>query len=155
MIALRPVQDGDLPVFWEYMSDTEAQQMAAFTRPYNYDRELFDSHWAMVRGNPEVLARTVVDGTTIAGHVSAYGPPEERGVTYWIGRHLWGRGIATRALAALLELDGTRPMYANAAADNTGSIRVLEKCGFVVTGHDRGFAQARDGEIDEVALKLG
>jgi RimJ/RimL family protein N-acetyltransferase len=54
----------------------------------------------------------------------------------------------------LLELDGTRPMHAHAAADNAGSIRVLEKCGFRITGHDRGFALARDAEIDEVALRL-
>ncbi|WP_368483237.1 GNAT family N-acetyltransferase, partial [Streptomyces niveus] len=40
------------------------------------------------------------------------------------------------------------------AADNSGSIRVLERCGFVITGHDRGFAQARQGEIDEVLLTL-
>ncbi|MDX2632903.1 GNAT family protein, partial [Streptomyces scabiei] len=43
---------------------------------------------------------------------------------------------------------------ARAAADNTGSIRVLQKCGFVVTGHDRGFARARDAETDEVVLIL-
>ncbi|MEV8411726.1 GNAT family N-acetyltransferase, partial [Streptomyces niveus] len=28
------------------------------------------------------------------------------------------------------------------------------KCGFVITGYDRGFAQARQGEIDEVLLTL-
>ncbi|NEE38241.1 GNAT family N-acetyltransferase, partial [Streptomyces sp. SID7982] len=32
--------------------------------------------------------------------------------------------------------------------------RVLEKCGFVVTGTDRGFAQARGEEIDEVLVTL-
>ncbi|MGW6302919.1 GNAT family N-acetyltransferase, partial [Streptomyces niveus] len=66
----------------------------------------------------------------------------------------WGRGTATAALAALIEIVGTRPLHAHAAADNAGSIRVLEKCGFVITGHGRGFAQARQGEIDEVLLTL-
>jgi RimJ/RimL family protein N-acetyltransferase len=43
---------------------------------------------------------------------------------------------------------------AHAAADNTGSIRVLQKCGFAISGHGRIFAQARGEEIDEVALTL-
>ena len=30
-----------------------------------------------------------------------------------------------------------------------------EKCGFVVTGTDRGFANARGEEIDELRLTLG
>ena len=47
-----------------------------------------------------------------------------------------------------------RPLHARAAADNAGSIRVLEKCGFVVTGSGRGFANARGEEIDEVLLAL-
>ncbi|TFI21981.1 N-acetyltransferase [Streptomyces sp. 4R-3d] len=98
--------------------------------------------------------RTVVADGEVAGHVAAYGPADEREVTYWIDRAHWGRGTATAALAALIEIEGTRPLHARAAADNAGSIRVLEKCGFVITGHDRGFAQARQGEIDEVLLTL-
>ena len=34
------------------------------------------------------------------------------------------------------------------------SIRVLEKCGFTICGHDRGIANARNEEIDEVVLVL-
>lgn len=154
MISLREVRDSDLSTFWEHLSDPTAQQVAAVTRKYHYDRGLFDSHWARIRSNPENLIRTVLADGEVVGHASVYGPPDEREVTYWIARAHWGRGIATAALTALLDLDGTRPLYAHAAADNAGSIRVLEKCGFVITGHDRGFALARDGEIDEVLLTL-
>jgi RimJ/RimL family protein N-acetyltransferase len=154
VIALREVRDGDLPFYWEYMSDPQAQRMAAFTGGYHYDREQFDRHWERIRADPGILARTVMDGDAVAGHAAVYGPPDEREVTYWIDRALWGRGVATAALTALLELEPTRPLYAHAVADNAGSIRVLQKCGFVVTGHDRGFAKARDGEVDEVALTL-
>ena len=75
-------------------------------------------------------------------------------MTYWIGRSYWGRGIATNALEALLTLDGSRPMHARVAADNVASRRVLEKCGFQVIGTDRGFAEARSAEIDELVLRL-
>ncbi|MCX5558493.1 GNAT family N-acetyltransferase [Streptomyces sp. NBC_00038] len=154
MISLREVRDSDLSTFWEHLSDPAAQQLAAFTGKYHYDRGLFDSHWAKIRSNPENLIRTVLADDEVVGHVSVHGPPDEREVTYWIAQAHWGRGIATAALKALLELDDTRPLHAQAAADNTGSIRVLEKCGFVITGHGRGFALAREGEIDEVLLTL-
>jgi RimJ/RimL family protein N-acetyltransferase len=57
-------------------------------------------------------------------------------------------------LRELLGVVPDRPLYARAAADNAGSVRVLEKCGFVLTGHERGFANARGEEIDEVVLTL-
>jgi RimJ/RimL family protein N-acetyltransferase len=40
------------------------------------------------------------------------------------------------------------------AADNAGSIRVLEKCGFTLVGKDRGYAHARGEEIDEWVMRL-
>ncbi|MGW1671457.1 GNAT family N-acetyltransferase [Streptomyces sp. NPDC002324] len=153
-ISLREVRDGDLPLYWEFSSDPEGRRIAAFTGAYHYDRALFDAHWAKVRADPDVLARTVLADGEVVGTAAVYGPPDEREVTYWIDRAHWGRGLATAALGALIDLVPTRPLHAHAAADNTGSIRVLEKCGFVVTGHDRGFARARDAEIDEVALIL-
>lgn len=153
-ILLREVRDSDLPFFWSHWSDPEAQRLAAFTGTYQYDRALFDSHWAKLRSDPEVLNRTVVADGEVVGSIAALGPSDEREVTYWIDHVHWGRGIATAALTALVALDPTRPLHAHAAADNTGSIRVLQKCGFAITGHERGFAQARDTEIDEVALIL-
>ena len=47
-----------------------------------------------------------------------------------------------------------RPLYARAAADNAGSLRVLQKCGFRVTARAQGFANARGEEIDEFVLTL-
>jgi RimJ/RimL family protein N-acetyltransferase len=75
-------------------------------------------------------------------------------VTYWVDREFWGRGIATAALAQFLTLYRVRPVYASAAADNPGSLRVLEKCGFVRQGMEKSFANARGQEIDEVFLVL-
>lgn len=153
-ISLREVRDSDLPFFWRHVSDPEAQQVAAVTREYHYDRGRFDSHWTRVRADAEVLTRTVVADGEVVGHAAVFGPPDEREITYWMDRVHWGRGIATAALTALIDLVPTRPLHAHAAADNTGSIRVLRKCGFVITGQDRGFALARDAEIDEVVLIL-
>jgi RimJ/RimL family protein N-acetyltransferase len=53
-----------------------------------------------------------------------------------------------------LQVQPSRPLVGRAAKDNVASIRVLQKCGFVLTGEDRGFANARGEEIDEVILTL-
>ncbi|MGW7361686.1 GNAT family N-acetyltransferase [Streptomyces sp. NPDC054802] len=152
-VVLREVRDSDLPVFFRHMSDPESNRMAAFTSEDPTDRAAFDAHWARIRASDAVIRTVVADGSVV-GHAAVYGPPEEREVTYVVDRAHWGRGIATLALRALLDAVPVRPLRARAAADNAGSIRVLEKCGFVVTGRDRGFANARGEETDEVLLTL-
>ncbi|MFI1208348.1 GNAT family N-acetyltransferase [Streptomyces sp. NPDC020802] len=152
-IALRAVHNSDLPVFFRQTNDPESLSMAAFTAKEPTDRDAFDAHWKRNRASSAVIRTVLVDGDVV-GSASVYGPPDEREVTYWIDRAYWGRGIATAALRALLAAVPERPLYARAAADNAGSVRVLEKCGFVVTGRDRGFANARGEEIDEVVLTL-
>ncbi len=72
-----------------------------------------------------------------------------------IDRAVWGKGIASQALALLLPMIAVRPVYARAASDNIGSLRVLEKAGFTVIGTDTGHASARGGEIEETILRLG
>jgi uncharacterized protein YbjT (DUF2867 family) len=77
-------------------------------------------------------------------------------VSYWLGKEYWGKGIATRALSGFLaHVNAKRPIYARAASDNVASLRVLEKCGFTITGQDRGFANARGQEVSEFLLSLG
>ncbi|WP_240135841.1 GNAT family N-acetyltransferase [Streptomyces sp. MUM 178J] len=153
-ISLREVRAEDLDLFFEQMQDPEAARMAAFMPEGPADRARFDAHWARVLASGDVNRTVLADGAPV-GHAAVYGPEEEREVTYWIGRDHWGRGVATAALRALLELVPERPLRARAAADNTGSLQVLEKCGFRVTGKDRGFAHARGKEIDEYVLTLG
>ncbi|MFI6493338.1 GNAT family N-acetyltransferase [Streptomyces sp. NPDC050564] len=153
-IFLSALEDSDLPICWEQLTDPELQQMAAGTRKYHYDRGHFDQHWAKVRSDPSVILRTIVADDAVAGYAAVFGPPSEREVTYVVGRAHWGQGIATTALAELIEPEPARPLHADAAADNAGSIRVLEKCGFLVTGKSRRFARARGEEIDLVLLTL-
>lgn len=154
-VTLREVRDADLPVFYGQMNEPEGIWMAAFTAKDPSDSAYFHDHWARIRQNPTTILRTVIVGSDeIAGYASVFGPTEEREVTYWIGRQYWGRGVATAALRELLGIAPERPLHARAAADNRGSTRVLEKCGFVFTGNDRGFANARGEEVDEVILTL-
>ncbi|MFH0521170.1 GNAT family N-acetyltransferase [Streptomyces sp. M41] len=152
-VELREVHDSDLPVFYRQMNDPQALHMAAFTPKDPADRDAFDAHWKRIRSSPDVLRTILADGDVV-GSAAVYGDPGEREVTYWVDRAYWGRGVATAALRVLLTEVPERPLYARAAADNEGSIRVLRKCGFRVTAQARGFANARGEEIDEVVLHL-
>jgi RimJ/RimL family protein N-acetyltransferase len=152
-VELREVHDSDLPVFFRQMNDPEALHMAAFTPEDPADRDAFDAHWARIRSSSAVIRTVLADGDVV-GSASVYGEPGEREVTYWIDRAYWGKGIATAALRALVTEVDERPLYARAASDNVGSLRVLEKCGFRTVASARGYARARDAEIDETVLLL-
>ncbi|MFJ2742046.1 GNAT family N-acetyltransferase [Streptomyces sp. NPDC087440] len=158
-ISLREVRDGDLPVFFQQMNDAVAVEMAAFTAEDPADREHFATHWRRVRNDPRVVARTVVGHTedgaeVVVGNAAVFGGPEEREITYWIGREHWGHGLATRALRALLALVPDRPLYGRVATDNVASVRVMEKCGFVLSHREKGYANARGTEIEEAVFRL-
>ena len=155
-MELRNVFESDLPIFFAHQLDPEANQMAAFTAKDPSDNAYFHQHWSRILSDKTVTNRTVLYDGKVAGYVASYtdqefGKPE---VTYWIGKEYWGKGIATRALSRFLEIVKVRPIYARVAKDNLGSIRVLLKCGFVLAGDGKGFANARGEEIEEQVMKL-
>jgi RimJ/RimL family protein N-acetyltransferase len=155
-VLLRDVTEGDLPIFFEQQRDPAANRMAAFTAKDPEDRAAFMAKWAKILGDDSITKRTILFGGQVAGNVSTFVAPwsGELEVSYWIGREFWGKGIATKALAVFLSAVKNRPLYARAAKDNIASLRVLEKCGFVITGYERGFANARGEEGEEVVLEL-
>jgi RimJ/RimL family protein N-acetyltransferase len=148
---LRQTEEGDLPALYEHQRDPEGARMAAFT-----PRELptFLLHWrTRILGDPRVHARTIVVDGRVAGYVTSWAQDEARLIAYWIAREHWGRGVATAALTEFVEqVDRARPLGAFVATSNTGSIRVLEKCGFVLVPGSR--ETGADG-VEEVRYRLG
>jgi RimJ/RimL family protein N-acetyltransferase len=63
--------------------------------------------------------------------------------------------VVSQALGLLLDLAPVRPLYALAASDNLGSLKVLRKAGFRIIGTEISHANARDAEIEETVLRLG
>jgi len=158
-VRLRDVVEGDLETLFRHHSDPAAIWMAAFSRKEMTTREGFMARWVRLFADASILKQVVLieepSGTwRIAGFAGSFDRDGKREVTYWIDRACWGRGVATLALKALLDLDRTRPMHASAAADNAGSLRVLEKCGFVRTGSAAAFAEGRDAQVEEVFMVL-
>ena len=152
--ALRELRDDDLAVLFDQWADPVAAHMAAFTVPDQMDRDAFERRWARLRADETVINRVIVVDGEVAGTIGSWGEPGDREITYWIGRSYWGKGIATCAVQALLTIDRSRPLHARVAYDNIGSRRVLEKCGFRVVATERGFAEARSDEIEELVLRL-
>jgi RimJ/RimL family protein N-acetyltransferase len=150
-VTIRRVEERDLPTLYEFQLDPEASRMAVFPPR---DWAAFEPHWKRILSDPALVARAIVEDGTLVGSVSVWGPPGERLVGYWIGREHWGRGLATRGLALLLLELTERPLTAHVAKSNVGSIRVLEKCGFVRTGEERSAAPTGGESVDEWIMTL-
>jgi RimJ/RimL family protein N-acetyltransferase len=140
-VLLRGVEASDLPVFFEHQVDPEATHLAGFPAR---DREPFMAHWNRILVDESVIKKTVLFEGDVAGNIVSFVNSGGREVGYWIGREFWGRGAATQALAGFLRLEARRPLYASVVRHNVASIKVLENCGFRVSGE----------EPDDLILKL-
>jgi RimJ/RimL family protein N-acetyltransferase len=154
-VILRPVRESDLDALFRQRSDPESVRMAAFTPEDPDDRQRFDAHMVRVMESPEITQRAITWEGELVGSIASFVVEGQTEVTYWIDRAVWGRGIASRALSLFLEVVRIRPLYARAASDNAGSLRVLEKNGFRIIDTEVSFAPARGAEIEETILQLG
>ncbi|MEV6521289.1 GNAT family N-acetyltransferase [Longispora sp. NPDC051575] len=127
-VQLRAVEVADLEHFFRFESEPEASRRARFP---SRERAAFMTHWeTRILGDPTVVSRTVLADGDVAGNLGAWQQDGQWQVGYWLGQRFWGRGVGTRALLLFVAEVTARPLYADAAVTNTGSIRLLEKCGF-------------------------
>jgi RimJ/RimL family protein N-acetyltransferase len=150
-VLLRDVQESDLTVFFEQQLDPEASRMAAFP---SRGRDAFMAHWAKIMADETTTLQTVVFHGGVAGNMVSWEQSGERSVGYWFGKEYWGQGIASAALAQFLQHVTTRPLHAHVAKHYLASIRVLQKCGFTVSGEAR-FSDADGEQGEEFILTLG
>ncbi len=150
-VQLRDVSEADLPIFFEQQLDSEATHMAALP---SRNKEAFMAHWIRILADHTTLIKTILYEGKVAGNIISFDQLGEREVGYWLGKEYWGKGIATRALAEFLKYIDTRPLYAHVAKHNIASRRVLEKCGFVVSGEDHFFSPVFSKSIEEYILTL-
>ncbi len=150
-VLLRDVSEADLPIFFEHQLDPDATRMAAFPAR---DRDAFMAHWSKILKDETVTTQTILFDGQLAGNIVSWEQFGEREVGYWIGKEYWGKGVATRALAAFLGYVSARPLYAHVAKHNIGSRRVLEKCGFRICGEDTVLADVLGEQVEEFILKL-
>ena len=150
-VSLREPVEADVESFFRHQLEPEACRMAAFP---SRDRAAFAAHWAKTAADPSVTRLTVLADGLPAGYVACFSRLGLREVCYWLGKEFWGQGIASMALAMFLDRVQERPLHARVAKSNRGSLRVVEKCGFVVVGEDR-FPDHDGAVVEEFLLKLG
>lgn len=154
LIALRPVEDADLPTFFAQHQNADALWMAAFTPPVPTDEAALVAHWSRLMRDPAIVYRTILADEQVAGSLVFFEMFDQKQVGYWLGRDFWGQGVATQALTLFLDELPERPLYGRTAFDNFGSQRVLQKCGFRLVARTSGYANARNAEIEELVFRL-
>ncbi|WP_324680528.1 GNAT family N-acetyltransferase [Hymenobacter sp. GOD-10R] len=153
-VALRPTEQADLTILFHVQQDPEAMYQAAFTPKDHTDQAAYVAKFTRFLLDPTIHTHTILVGETIVGSMAKYKVAGQAEITYWLDRSCWGKGIATTALTTFLTLEKTRPIFGRVAFDNVGSQRVLEKGGFTRVGTDKGFAHARQTEVEEFIYKL-
>ena len=151
-LQLRRTEHADLAVLFEFQLDEEANYLAAFTAKEPADKAAYFEKYTKHLQDPTINNQTIWLGDTPAGSIAKFEIEGDAELTYWIDKAHWGKGIATTALKNFLAIEHSRPIFARAAFDNYGSQKVLEKCGFVKIGTDKGFANARAAEIEVNSL---
>ncbi len=130
-VELRAVVPDDLEIFFRQQQDPESNDLA---KVFPRSRSYFDAHWKQSLCDPSIIVRTIVFDGIVVGRVTSFTIDDTTLVGYWIDRVCWGKGIATRALDAFVNLVEARPLHALVATSNFGSVKVLERCGFVKIG---------------------
>lgn len=153
-VSLRKTTIADLELLFVFQLDPTAIHMAAFTAKDPSDKPAYMAKYAKLLEDPTINNYTILVQNEIAGSIAKFEIAGEAEITYWIDKQYWNRGIATFALQQFLTIENARPLFARTAFDNLASQKVLEKCGFIKVGTDKGFANARQAEIEELIFRL-
>lgn len=170
-VRLREARREDVPRFFEHQTDPEGMWMVGSVRANHLDRDAFIARWDGFLANNTLINRAIIltdhaGCEIIAGSIACFErvPDPSRPCTifpgpeigYWLGREHRGKGIASEAVKLFLADVARRPLFARAASDNVGSIRVLQKAGFKEIGREMFFANMRgtDGKGEEIEETL-
>lgn len=113
-----------------------------FPYPYRLEHgEYFLSMCKKADPKKECLLAIDVDGVAVGNIGLTFGEDVQRNtaeIGYWLGEEYWNKGIATKAVALMLEIAfkeyKLHRVYATFIETNMASGRVLEKNGFLYEG---------------------
>lgn len=126
-------------LFVRYASDAEVTRFMGWTRHRSVDdTEAFlrfsEEEWKRWPAGPYVIVSRA-DGQVLGGTGLTFETREDAMTGYVLARDAWGKGYATEALIAMIEVarqTGVVHLRALCHPDHRASQRVLEKCGFVL-----------------------
>lgn len=133
-IALRRTTAADVPLLFAFEREEAANALAG-TRPRDWPT--FSARWSEILADDDgsrtgVVPRVILADGVVVGAVNISPQDGADSIGYWIAQRHWGRGIASRAVALMLEEYRRRPLLATVDARNRASLRVLAKNGFAI-----------------------
>lgn len=148
LVIRRPQPADAEAIFERYASDRDVTRYLGWPAHDSVDEtrtflEFSDAEWDRWPAGP-YLALSRADGTLLGGTGFGFETPYRAVTGYVFAKDAWGRGYATEALHAMVEIGrgtGVRRLYALCHPDHRPSWRVLEKCGFVREGRLRQYAE--------------
>ena len=137
----RPRVDDADRVFATYAGDPEVSRYLAWRLHQSPDTtrsflEFSDDEWQKWPGGP-YLVESREDGRLLGGTGFAFETHYRASTGYVFAREAWGRGYATEAVNAIVEIGkgiGLIRLYALCHVEHDKSARVLEKTGFTYEG---------------------
>jgi [ribosomal protein S5]-alanine N-acetyltransferase len=141
LLLRRPVAADIQSVFDRYACDPEVTRYMAFPRHRSLDdtRAFIawsDGQWQQWGAGP-LLVFSRPDGTLLGGAGLVFETRDRAETGYVFARDAWGKGYATEALTATVDLAsslGVLRLSATCHIENRASKSVLEKCGFAHEG---------------------
>jgi ribosomal-protein-alanine N-acetyltransferase len=138
LVLSRPASTDADAIFERYAGDPEVTRFLSWPRHQSVDDtrgflSFSEGHWHWWPAGP-YLIRSRDDRRLLGSTGLAFDTADVAATGYVLARDAWGRGIATEALTAMVELApkvGIRRLYALCHPDHRASQHVLEKCGFV------------------------
>ena len=138
-IVLRKWRSGDEDAIVKHANNYEVVKYLKDSFPYPYTHAdaqrwvYFASHQASAHFLAIEVENEVVGCVGIEKQQDVYRKSAELG--YWIGQEYWNRGIMTHVVSEMVEYAFSKfdivRLYAHVFEGNIGSVRVLEKAGFV------------------------
>ena len=140
-LVLRAPEPEDADAIFAYASDPKVTRFLSWPRHTSIDAtKAFLAHaaaeWARSPVGPLVIVARA-GGEVIGSTGLGFDTPSRATTGYVLARPHWGKGFASEALAAVVELaarEGVQQLDALCHVDHPASARVLERCGFTFEG---------------------
>lgn len=138
-LVLRPPHEDDVAEMVELAGNRKvAEMLARMPHPYGEREARTFIRSAAERKVGTAYALTLAETGAFIGGAGLNGGPRELELGYWIGEPYWGRGYATEAAHALVDLafraTEIERLHVSCRVLNGASRRVIHRCGFQYAG---------------------
>jgi len=168
LILRKPEREDAAAIFARYASDKDVTRLLAWPRHTTIQDtyaflDFSDAEWSKWPVGPYVI-ESRQDKTMLGSGGLVFETPDCAATGYVLAKDAWGRGYATEAVKAVIEIArnaGIVRLYAVCHPENLASERVLQKCGFQleqVLARQAKFPNFRGDDLCDVlcyAIRLG